>query len=131
MIVRRIPYDKDAVIADLAAKVLKPAQIADKHGLTIGNLYAIKGAAQRAGIINSRGMKSIAERLKDESAVFTPALRERIKIMREADLTSTEISRALELEGITAPIADVQKVMARGASDLSGTSLGKKWGITE
>jgi len=128
--VRRIKYDKDAVIADLAAK-MKPADVAEKHGLTIGNVYAIKGAAQRAGIINSRGDKSIGERLKDESSVFTPELRERIKDLREQELTSTEISILLTKEGIEAPVEKVRLVMARAASELAhGSGLGKKWGIT-
>lgn len=108
---------------------MKPADVAEKHGLTVGNVYAIKGAAQRAGIINSRGDKSIGERMKDENGVFTPALRERIKDLREKELTSTEISTLLHKEGIDAPVEKVRLVMARAASDLAnGDGLGKKWG---
>lgn len=119
------------MIIDLAEKNLKPAAIAEKYGITIGNVYTIRSAARRAGIINSRGYKSIGERVKDESSVFTPELRERIKDMRDEELTSTEISLKLMSEGIDAPLDMVHMVMARGASDLAvgGTKLGKRWGL--
>lgn len=118
------------MIEDLAAKILRPAEIAEKHGITIGNVYTIRSGARKAGIINSRGYKSIGERVKDESTVFTPGLREHIKDLREKDLTSTEISALLTGQGIEAPLEKVQMVMARGASDFIGTKMGKKWGIS-
>lgn len=129
---QRSKYDKDAVILDLAKKELKPDAIAEKYGITIGNVYKIRSAACKAGIImNSRGEKSIGERVRDENSVFTPELRERIKDMREEDLTSTEISLKLISEGIDASLAQVQMVMARGASNHAHSALqGKKWGIT-
>lgn len=127
---RRNPYDKQAVIADLTQKKLKPEEIGRKHGISTASVYTIRSAAKRAGLINSRGEKSIGERVKDESSVFTPALRERIKDMRENDLTSTEISLKLISEGIDAPLQKVIMVMARGASDAAHSAkLGKKWGI--
>lgn len=117
------------MIADLAAR-MKPADVAEKYGLTKGNVYAIRQAARKAGVINSRGEKSISERVRDESSVFTPALRERIKDLREQELTSTEIATLLQKEGISASIEQVRMVMARGASDLLDGPLGKRWGIT-
>lgn len=128
--VKRIPYDKDAVIQDLAKRDLRPAQIAEKYGIAVGNVYTIRSAARRAGIINSRGEKSIGERVRNENSVFTPALRERIKRMREEELTSTEISQKLTAEGIDAPYSKVCLVMARAASDIiaSNSKLARRWG---
>lgn len=109
-------YDKEAVIADITAKVLKPQQIADKYGITVDSVYAIKSQAKKAGLINSRGYKTIDERIKDEAAI-DPGLRVRIKDMREMDLTTTEIADLLQKEGIKITRDDVAKVMARGAND--------------
>lgn len=112
---RRTPYDKQAVITDIAEKKLSPSEIADKYGISIGNVYTIKAASIRAGLINSRGYKSIHQRVKDEKAVFTPAIRERIKNMRDKDLTTTEIHAALAKEIPGVKREDIEKVMARGA----------------
>lgn len=108
---RRTTYDKQAVIADIAEKKMTPAEIADKWGLSIGNVYTIKAAAVRAGEVRSDGFKSIDERMQEEKSVLTPDLREHIKDMREQDLTTTEIARILNIDR-----ALVEKVMARGAN---------------
>ncbi len=113
----RTPYDKQAVIKDIAEKTLTSTEISEKYGITIGNVYTIKAAAVRAGIINSRGSKTVAERLKDEESVLTPELREKIKDMRARDLTTTEITNLLKQQGIKAEWEEVADVMGRGVND--------------
>lgn len=119
--VSRTPYDKQAVLNDIAENKLRPEEIAEKHGITVGNLYNIKAVAKRRGILNSRGLKTIDGRLEDEASVFTPEIRERIKDLRDHPnaYTSTEISKLLNAEGIHATPEDVMKVMARGANKYS------------
>lgn len=109
---RRTSYDKQAVIDDLAERKLTPQEIADKHDITIGNVYNIKAVAKREGLLNSRGFHSLTERARAESAVLTPELRERIKDLREdpAGYTSTEIANMLGLDR-----EDVIKVSARSS----------------
>lgn len=113
----RARYDKQAVIDALAAGKLAPRQIAESFGLTLGNVYTIKSAAQRAGLINSRGHKTLEDRIKDEEGVFTPEIRKRIKDLREKDLTSSDIREILWREGIASTLEDVNKVMARGSTE--------------
>lgn len=117
---RRTAYDKQAVILDIIQKLLCPAEISEKYGITINNVYLIKAAAVRAGIVSSRGHKNIEERMHDENSVFTPELREKIKDMREQDLTTTEITNLLIQKGIQVRREDVEKVMARGANEYAG-----------
>lgn len=110
------PYDKQAVLNDIAEQKLSPMEISEKYGITVGNVYTIKASARRHGILNSRGLKTIDMRLADEARVLDIGLRERIKDMREMDLTSTEITDLLRKEGLQIDKEDVVKVMARGAA---------------
>lgn len=112
---RHATYDKQAVINDIADQKISPAEISLKYGITTGNVYTIKAAAVRAGIINSRGYKTIDERMKDEKSVLTPKIRERIKNLRDEDMTTTEITIIFNKEGMKVDRNDVEKVMARGA----------------
>lgn len=105
-------YERKAVIADLIAGTLRPAEIAIKHGINVANVYTIKAVAKRSGIMNSRGEKSPELRISDESSVFTPEIRERIKDMRDEDLTTTEICQRLGLL-----YDQVAKVMNRNSSN--------------
>lgn len=91
-------------------------EIAEKYGITISNVYTIKASARRNGLINSRGYKTIDARLEDEARILDIGLRERIKDMREMDLTSTEIADLLRKEGVQVSREDVMKVMARGSA---------------
>lgn len=59
---------------------------------------------------------SLESRIKEESRVLDTGLRERIKDMREMDLTSTEIADLLNKEGANVTLEDVMKVMARGST---------------
>ena len=113
---RRTHYDKQDVINDLAAAVLKPREIADKFGISIENVYTIRSVAKRRGILNSRGYKTVPERLKDERAVFTAEIRSLIKDLRDLEYTSSEIVPILQRNGIDCTKEDVNKVMARGAT---------------
>lgn len=112
----RTTYDKKAVITDIAEKKLTPEEIADKYGISVGNVYTIKSAAIRAGIIVSKFYKNIDERIRDEKSVFDAPMRERIKDLREKDFTTTEITNLLIAKGIPVKREDVEKVMARGAN---------------
>ncbi len=117
---RHTTYDKEAVIADIAARKIKPAAIAEKYGITVGNVYTIKAAAKRAGMIDARGLVPISERSRGEDSVLTPALRERIKDMRADEshaYTTSEITIILYKEGyIDISRSDVEKVMARSSA---------------
>jgi transposase len=121
-LVRRAPYDKQAVIADIAEQKLTPSEIADKYGITVGNVYTIKSAARR-GRTNT-----LSARLKEEARVFTPEIREYIKDLREKDLTTTEIVRKLARKGLSASFDDVLKVMSRPAIEAAQHKLGKRCG---
>lgn len=111
----RANYNKDDVIKDLATGEMKPSEIAFKHGTTVSAIYAIRSAARREGILNSRGSRTMSERVREESTVLTPELRERVKDMRDQDLTSSEITRILKSEGIVVTFDQVCKIMSRGA----------------
>lgn len=121
-ITRVLNYDKEAVIQDLAAGVLSAGDIAIKYGISTGNVYTIRAVAKRKGILNSRGLKTTKMREEDEASVFNPEIRERIKDMRDQDLTTTEICKALNLL-----YEDVAKVMSRQSSKY-GESLWKNLG---
>lgn len=113
---RSTHYEKQDVINDLAAAVLKPREIADKYGISIENVYTIRSVAKRRGVLNSRGYKTVPERLKDERAVFTPEIRSLIKDLRDLEYTSSEIVPILKRNGIECTRDDVNKVMARGST---------------
>lgn len=121
-ITRVLNYDKEAVIQDLAAGVLSAGDIAIKYGISTGNVYTIRAVAKRKGILNSRGLKTTKMREEDEASVFNPEIRERIKDMRDQNLTTTEICKALNLL-----YEDVAKVMSRQSSKY-GESLWKNLG---
>lgn len=110
-------YNKQDVINDLTEKKLTPQEIAEKHGISVGNVYTIKAVAVKSGAINSRGTKSIQERLRDEETVFTPEMREHIKDLREDAMTTSEITNLLKASGTEATFDDVAKVMSRSSSD--------------
>lgn len=110
-------YDKQAVINDIAENKLRPEDIAIKHGITVGNVYSIKSIAKRKGILNSRGYKTVTERMREEQSVLTQELRDRIKALREEDLTTTEITGILNGEGLPIDRCDVEKVMARAVNE--------------
>lgn len=111
----RSKYNRDDVIKDLAAGKLKPSEVADKHGLTVSNVYAIRSAARREGILNSRGYATVTERALIEGKTLNAALRERIKDMRQHDLMTSEIVKILNDEGIKVTFDQVAKVMSRAA----------------
>lgn len=113
---RRTHYEKQDVINDLAAAVLSPRDIAEKYNISLDNVYTIRSVAKRSGILNSRGYKTVPERLKDERAVFTPEIRSLIKDLRDLEYTSSEIVPILQRNGIECDRNDVNKVMARGAT---------------
>lgn len=70
---------------------------------------------------NSRGLPNAATRKEEEeNSALAPEVRERIKDMRDRDLTSTEIAKELAAElnmDFEAMKAEVQKVVSRGAGN--------------
>lgn len=112
---RHITYDKQAVLSDLDKGELSTRDIADKHGITLGNVYTIRTVARRRGEL--AGSAGMTKRLKDELSVLTPAIRERIKDLRERDFISSEITLILQDEGLKINLEEVNKVMARTAYD--------------
>ena len=113
---RRTHYDKQDVINDLADGKLKPREIADKYGISVDNVWTIRSVARKKGLLNSRGYKTVPERLKDERSVFTAEIRSLIKDLRDLEYTSSEIVPILRRNGIDCTKDDVNKVMARGAT---------------
>lgn len=116
---RRTAYDKQAVTLDIIQKILNPAEIAEKYGITINNVYLIKAGAVRAGLISSKGIKSIAEQIEEEKTV-PYEIREKVKDLREKDMTTTEITTLLNKKGILVSWEEVSKVMNRSSDESSG-----------
>lgn len=96
---------------------MSPTEMADKYGISLGNVYTIKATAKRTGVVTRSGRSVSGARIENENSVFTAGIRDRIKDMREQDYTSSEITQILNEEGMKVSLQDVNKVMARAAYD--------------
>lgn len=108
---RNLSYDKSLVLQDLAAGELKPVAIAAKHEISVGNVYAIKAQAVKAGVFPAKRRKWAARKFED-TTVFTPELRERIKDLREQEFTTSEIAVILECS-IQLPYEEARELVSR------------------
>lgn len=106
---RRVSYDVDAVKADIL-NGMKNREVAEKHGLTPSTIGNLKDRMKKSGELNSRGLATKDQRLKEMANVLTPELRDQIQDLRETGKTTTQIAGLLGLE-----FEDVAKVMSRGA----------------